>query len=243
MSGHSKWATTKHAKGLADAKRGAVFTKLGNNIAVAARQGGGDPDANFKLRLAIDRAKQANMPKENIERAVKKGTGELGGAAIEEIVYEGFGPAGVAVVIEALTDNNNRTVANVRKILTKYGGSFGAANSTLWMFERKGAVKIQNYKSKIENYGDWELKMIDLGAEDIREIDGEIIIYARPEDLGKIKEALEKDGLAIDGAEMELVAKNTVKVENPDARERLEKMFAELDEDMDVNDYYSNIEE
>jgi len=145
MSGHSKWAQIKRQKGATDQKRGNLFTKLAKGITIAARDGGGDPASNFKLRLAVDQAKQSNMPKDNIERAIKRGAGELEGGQIEEAIYEGFGPSGVAIIIETLTDNKNRTVSNVKHILTKYGGGLGSSNSVLWQFERKGVVRIRNH--------------------------------------------------------------------------------------------------
>lgn len=242
MSGHSKWSKIKNKKGAADAKRGNLFTKLGKNITVAARDGGGDPDSNFKLRLAMDKARQANMPKDNIERAIKRGTGELAGARIEEVIYEGFGPEGVALVIEALSDNKNRTVSNVRHILTKHGGSLGAANTTLWMFERKGVVRIEDIDSKVKDLEELQLKLIEMGAEDFAKEEDGLAVYIGLEDFQKVKEGLEKEELPADYAEIEMVAKNKVKVSEK-AMEKLEKIFSDLDDDDDVSNYYSNLEE
>lgn len=193
MSGHSKWATTKRQKGITDQKRGAIFTKLGNIIAIASREGGKDPESNFKLRLVIEKAKEANMPKENIERAIKKGAGELGGAKIEEIIYEAFGPDGVGLIIETLTDNKNRTVSNIKSILNKHGGSLSGSNSVLWKFKKCGVIRIN--KSEIINLEEFELKLIDLKIEDIEEDDGELIVYTKLEELEKIKEELENKKL------------------------------------------------
>lgn len=244
MSGHSKWAKLKHFKGAIDAKKSAMFTKVGRMITVAAREAGGDPTTNFKLRLAIEKAKQVNMPKENIERAIKRGTGELAGEQIENIIYEAFLPGGAALVIEVLTDNKNRTVASLRRIFNKYGGSLAGQNAVLWMFERKGIMRINmrvyanqeaNFKEKIE------LKVIDAGAEDIKEEGDELVIYTKPEDLQRIKEIIEKENIQIDYAEVEWFAKNPIKI-SPEEQKKVDAIFAELDDDPDVNDYYSNID-
>ncbi len=241
MSGHSKWAQIKRSKGLADAKRGALFTKLARAISLAARQGGGNPETNFKLRLAIEKAKQANMPKENIERAIKRGTGELSGATIEKVVYEAFGPGGVAMVIEVLTDNKNRAVANLKHILNKYQGRLGEPKSVLWMFETKGVIRLSE-SGKPEDKEKIELKAIELGAEDIKEENGEIIIFTLPENLQKIKEGLEQEGFSINYAEVEMIAKNKVKVEDAGVKQKLEKLYLELDECQEVDNYYTNEE-
>ncbi len=240
MSGHSKWAKLKHFKGALDAKKSAIFTKLGHAITIAARQGG-DPQINFKLRLAIENARKANLPKDNIDRAIKRGTGELAGERIEEVIYEVFGPERTAIVIQALTDNKNRTVSNLRRIFNKYGGGLSGQNSVLWMFERKGIIKIADYQSKIINLEDFELKTIDLGAEDIKIENGDLAVYTNLEDLEKVKQGLEKEGIEVDYAEVEWFAKDPVKISQPTQR-KIDLIFAELDEDPDVNDYYTNIE-
>ncbi|MFA6215734.1 MAG: YebC/PmpR family DNA-binding transcriptional regulator [Patescibacteria group bacterium] len=235
MSGHSKWATTKRAKSATDAKRGALFTKLSKAVTIAARLGGGDPSANFRLRLAIDQAKFANVPKDNIERAIKRGTGELAGGIIEQITYEGFGPGGSAIIIECLTDNRNRTAASIKHILTKYGGSFGGPNSVAWMFEQKGVINI----AKISD--DLELELIDAGSLDIIKDSDTVTIYTKPNDLKKIKELLEKKGTVIQNAEIEQVAKEKKELTG-EVKEKLEKLFTDLDEDEDVNNYYTDAE-
>ncbi len=240
MSGHSRWAKLKHFKGALDAKKGALFSKISHAISVAARQGS-DPETNFKLRLALEKAKQANMPKENVERAIKRGTGELGEEKIEEVIYEVFGPGGSAIIIEAITDNKNRTMANLRRILNQYGGTLGGTNSVLWMFKRKGIIRITSYKSKIQNLDDFQLKIIDLGAEDIKEETGEVAIYTLPENLQKIKEAIEAMGIKVDYAEIEWFANNPIKI-GPEDKKKIDALFTELDEDPDISDYYSNIE-
>jgi YebC/PmpR family DNA-binding regulatory protein len=239
MSGHNKWSKIKHVKGAADAKKGALFTKLGNLITAAARDKGGDPETNFALRLAIDRAKKVNLPKENITRAIKRGTGELAGEQIEEIVYEGFGSQGVAIIVEALTDNKNRAVAGLRKIFSEQGGSLGEQNSVKWMFSQKGVIRIA--KDKLDNLEKIELSAIDLGASDIKAEPEGLVIFSSLENLEKIKKGLEEQGLEIDQAGIEWLAKDPIKVEEKVAT-KVEEIFKKLEENPDVNDYYSNIE-
>jgi YebC/PmpR family DNA-binding regulatory protein len=236
MSGHSKWATTKRAKGAADVKRGAIFTKLGNGITIAAKLGGGDPETNFKLRLAIDLAKAANVPKDNIERAIKRGTGEGGGGPIETVTYEGFGPEGSALIIEGLTDNRNRTSANIKHILSKHGGSLGGPNAVSWMFEQKGILRVKAVSEELE------LELIDAGVSDLIREDEGVTIYTAPQDLKKIKEQLEQKNITIEFAETEPVAKEK-KTLSAEGGEILQKLFGELDDDDDVSNYYSNINE
>ncbi|MGC9048760.1 MAG: YebC/PmpR family DNA-binding transcriptional regulator [Patescibacteria group bacterium] len=240
MSGHSKWAKLKHFKGALDAKKSAMFSKVSHMITIAAREGGGDPETNFKLRLAIEKAKQVNMPKENIERAINRGSGKTGEAQIEEVIFEAFLPGGAALVIESLTDNKNRTAASLRRIFNKHGGSLVGQNAVLWMFERKGIIRISDFKTKILNPDDFQLKIIDSGAQDIREEGGELAIYTNSEDLQKIKEIIEKGGVSVDYAEVEWFPKNLVKISSEDQK-KVEAIFVELDDDPDVSDYYSNI--
>lgn len=240
MSGHSKWSSIKHKKGIADAKRSASFTKLAKAITIAAREGGKELDTNFKLRLAVDKARAANMPKDNIERAIKRGTGEIEGGRIEEVTYEGFGPSGVAVVVSALTDNRNRTSANIKHLFSKYGGSLGGPNSVLWMFERKGVIRISSENLDM-SWEDLELKVIDLGAEDTVEEDGEMIIYTAPDNLQKFQEVLEKEGIKVDYAEIEWIAKEEIGLLKED-EEKVKRFLEELDDDQDVDNYYTNIE-
>ena len=240
MSGHSKWAKLKHFKGALDAKKSALFGKLSHLIAVAAREGD-NPETNFKLRIAIEKAKQANMPKENIEKAILRGSGKSGETQIEEALYEVFLPGGIALIIEALTDNKNRTTNNLRRILNKYQGNIASTGSVIWMFEKKGIIRILDFKSRISNLDDFELKAIDRGAEDIKEENGELAIYTKPENLQKVKEGLEKEGIKIDYAEIEWFAKNPIKIDE-ETQKKIENLFAELDEESDISDYYSNIE-
>ncbi len=236
MSGHSKWSKIKHKKGAADQKRGANFTKLGNAITVAAKKGG-DPEMNFSLRIAIDKAKSGNLPKDNIERAIKRGTGELGGAQLEENTYEGFGPGKIGIIIETLTDNKNRTVAEVKHTLDKSGGSLSGPGAVMWMFNRLG-VLITNKEGVDKD--ELELKAIDAGAEDIEDDEEEMTIYTKPEELQKVKENLEKENIKIESAEIEFIAKEK-KETTDELDEKLEKFFDILDENGDITNYYTNI--
>lgn len=240
MSGHSKWATTKRTKGASDAKRAVLFTKLAKLITVSARDKGGDPATNFSLRLAMDKAKTANMPKENIERAIKRGTGELEGAAIEEMVYEGFGPAGVAVIIKCLTDNKNRASSDLKHIFSKYGGSLGGPGAVAWQFENKGVIRIDNDQLAGKNWDELELQLIDLGAQDIIKSEEGVTIYCIIPDLQKIKKGLEDLGFNLDDAGMEYVAKEQIKVDD-ETGQKLNAFFEALDENEDVEDYYTNL--
>jgi len=240
MSGHSRWAKLKHFKGALDAKKSALFTKLGRLITVAVRQAGPNQETNFKLRIAIEQANKANMPKENVERAVKRGLGEGEKGQIEEATYEILGPSGSAIVVEALTDNKNRTTAGLRRILNKYGSSLGGRNSILWMFGKKGVLRIAE-PTKIENKEEMELELIDRGIEDFKEEEGEVAVYTKPENLQKIKEFLEGKKIIPDYAEIEWFAKNYVKISEEDQK-KIDEIFKELDEDPDISDYYTNIE-
>jgi len=239
MSGHSKWAKLKHSKGALDAKRGAMFTKLGNVITIAAREGGGDSDSNFKLRLAIENARKANLPKDNIERAIKRGTGESAGGQIEEVIYEAFGPNKTSFIVEALTDNKNRTVANLRRIFNKHGGSLAGQNSVCWMFEKMGIIRI--VIDDLKKQEEIELKAIDLNAEDVKTEGDELAIYTKLEDLEKIKKGLENQGIKIDYAQIEWFAKDLIKIDQ-EIQKKVNAIFVELDDNPDINDYYTNIE-
>jgi YebC/PmpR family DNA-binding regulatory protein len=244
MSGHSKWATTKRQKAVTDAKRGAIFTKLGRLITVAAREKGGDINTNFNLRVAVDKARAGNMPKDNIERAIKRGTGELGGEQITELIYEGFGPANSQFIVKSLTDNKNRSASTIKHLFTKYGGSFGAV---LWNFEQKGAVRITNDELKkpplvkgARGIDDLELELIDAGAQDIVKEDEGVIIYTKPEDLLKIKKFLDEKKIAAESVEIEYIAKESAETSAED-KEKIEKFIEELEENEDAADYYTNV--
>ena len=238
MSGHSKWATIKRAKETKDAKRSTIFTKLGNNITIAARKGG-DPEMNFSLRMEIDKAKSANMPKDNIDRAIKRGTGELGGATVEELIYEGFGPAKTGFIIEVLTDNKNRTAAEIRHIFTKFGGSFGASNSVAWNFDRLGVIRVQSNDLKNINQEDLELGLIDAGADDIqKEIEGMTILTAI-ENFQAVKQLLDDKKIETESANIEYLAKEEKKL-SEDEQNKVEQFIEALEESDDVTNYYTD---
>lgn len=240
MSGHSKWAKLKHSKGAVDAKKGALFTKIARLITVASREGGGDPQMNFKLRLAIDKAKQVNMPKVNIEKAIARGLGKTKEGNIESITYEAYLPGNAALVIEVLTDNRNRTLADLRHILSSWGGNLAKQNSVLWMFEKKGIIRIGNIPSG-EDLDSLELKIIDLGVEDVKKEDKELVVLTKIEDLERVKKVLEEDmNLKVDYAEIEWFAKNLINISSQEQK-KIDSIFAALDEHPDINDYYSNI--
>lgn len=237
MSGHSKWHQIRHKKAAMDAKKGKLFTKLIKEITVAAKQGGGNPDTNPRLRLAIQNAKAANMPWENIERAIKRGTGELPGVAYEEVVYEGYGPGGVALYIESTTDNKNRTVAEIRNILSRHNGSLGESGSVAWIFERKGVIQIPK-----EYDEDTVLSLVlDAGADDLKSYDTFFEVITAPENLEKVREMLEKNNIKIDDAKVRMLPKTTVKVEGKDAQTLL-KLLEALEDHDDVQNVYSNFE-
>jgi YebC/PmpR family DNA-binding regulatory protein len=230
MSGHSKWSTIKRAKGITDAKRGALFTKVAREISVAARQGGGDPDANYRLRLAVEKARSVNMPSDNIKRTIDKATGGGEADQFEEIVYEGYGPGGVAVLVEAATDNRNRTAAEVRSIFTKTGGQLAGSGAVAWQFEPRGLIAVtRGAKVDPDEVG---LAAIDAGAEDVETDDDTIEIYTSPGDLEAVRKALEGAGVPVDSAENTMVAKQTVELDSNKARQalRLVEMLEDLDD-------------
>lgn len=238
MSGHSKWSSIKHKKGVTDAKRGKIFSKLIREITVAARLGGGDRDGNPRLRTAIAAAKAENMPKENIERAIKKGTGELEGTSYEETNYEGYGPGGVAVLVDCLTDNKNRAVADIKHYFERYGGNLGEPGCVAWMFEKKGLIVIE--KNEVD-----EERLLDLtleaGAEDVNEEDTEFEVITSPSDFEAVKKAIKDADLPYTIAEITMIPKNTVKVEGKKARQMLNLMQA-LEDSEDVSHVYANFD-
>jgi YebC/PmpR family DNA-binding regulatory protein len=237
MSGHSKWSTIKHKKAAADAKRGKVFTRLAKEITVAAREGGGDTDVNVRLRLIIEKAKAANMPKDNIERAVKRGTGELEGGELYEILYEAYGPHGIGFVIETVTDNKNRVVAELRHVLNKYGGSMADAGSVIWQFTRKGYLEVGGEYDPDELF----LVAADAGAEDIRTDDGSSEIYTGLETLQSVRAALEENGFALEDVSVYYEANNPIELEENQAVQvlKLVELLEELD---DVQDVYTALD-
>jgi YebC/PmpR family DNA-binding regulatory protein len=239
MSGHSKWHTIKHKKGALDAKRGKLFTKLIKEITVAARTGGsGDVDANARLRKAVSDAKGANMPNETIDRAIKRGTGELDGVNYDEITYEGYGPGGVAVLVETMTDNRNRTVAEIRHIFSKNGGNLGEANSVGWMFDRKGYIVIDKAaKSEDELF---EI-ITEAGADDLQEDGGNFEIYTDPLAFDDVLEAVKTAGMEPEAAEISMIPQNYIKLEGNEARQML-KLYDALDDNDDVQKVFANFD-
>ncbi len=237
MSGHSKWATIKHKKAATDAKRGSLFTKLIKEISVAAR-GGGNPDTNPRLRVAIERAKESSMPADNIDRAIKKGTGQLEGVTYEDITFEGYGPGGVAVYIEGVSDNKNRTTAEVRTIFTKRGGNMAGAGSVAWMFEKKGYIVVSKANAEEDKLMGVAL---DAGAEDMIIEEENYAIKTAPQDFFKVKKAIDDAGIKTEDAEITLLPKNLVKVEGPDAKKILELVDA-IEEHEDVQHVYANFD-
>lgn len=235
MSGHSKWHSIKHKKGAADAKRGKIFTKLGNEIALAARDGA-DPDMNFRLRLAVQKAKQANMPASNIDRSIARGAGTAGGASLEELVYEGYGPAGVAVMVEALTDNRNRTASDVKSTFSKYGGNLGSTGSVAYMFDKKGVILCAVSADK----DDMSLMAIEAGATDIDDSGDQLVVYTTPKDLEAVKEALGETN--VESADIELVPNQTVRVEDEGKARSIMKLISFLDDLDDVSSVTANFD-
>ena len=243
MSGHNKWSTIKHKKGAADAKRGKVFTKLIKEITIAARSGGGDPNGNPRLRTAIAAAKASSMPKDNIERAVKKGTGELEGESIDEIVYEGYGPGGVAIILELATDNKNRTSAEVRHMFSKNGGNMGENGCVSWMFDRKGALVFKN-EERAEKVDEDRLMEIGLEAEGFQDIEtdeDQLTVYTDPTALYSVREIYVSAGLEPDEAKLVMIPQNTVKVEGKKAEQVL-RMYEVMDDYDDTVAVWSNYE-
>jgi YebC/PmpR family DNA-binding regulatory protein len=238
MSGHSKWHSIKHKKGAADAKRGKLFSKLARAITVAARDGGGDPDGNPSLATAIQKAKEASMPKDKIQKAIDVGTGAgSDGAAIERILYEGYGPAGVAVLVEALTDNRNRASAEIRFAFSSHGGSLGEPGSVAWIFEKKGAVSVDSSRYSEDDL----MPAIDAGAEDVRDDGDRLTVLCEPSDLSAVREALEAAGVEIESATIATEPKNTIEVKGHDA-ERVLKLLDALDDQDDVDEVFANFD-
>ncbi len=237
MSGHSKWSTIKRKKGAEDAKRGKIFTRLARDIMLAARHGGGDPDSNPTLRTAVDKARGANMPKDNIERAIKKGTGELEGGDVEEIVYEAYGPHGIPILIKCLTDNRNRTLADIRRVFNRQGGSLAEAGAVSWMFETKGYITIERNDLDADEVF---MQAVDAGADDVEISDDVIEIYTVPDMLHVVSNALADAGLEIDEAELAPIPKNEIEL---DKKETVQVMgiIEALDELDDVQQVYSGL--
>ena len=240
MSGHSKWSSIKHKKGAADAKRGKLFSKLARSIIVAAKEGGADPANNLALQNAIEKAKSYSMPKDNIERAIAKGAGEgADGANFENIVYEGYGPEGVAVIVEALTDNRNRTASDVRHTFAKFGGNLGTTGAVAWQFERRGVVLVL---ADDVDEDELFLAAADAGAEDLEQDGGVFQVTSAPESLAAVRTAIEEAGFSVDSAELSLVPKSTIAVDDEGKAKQLMRLIDALEDNDDVQDVYANFD-
>jgi len=237
MSGHNKWSTIKHKKGAADAKRGKIFTKLIKEITVAAKLGGGDADGNPRLRTAIDKAKNENMPKENIERAIKKGTGELEGVTYEEINYEGYGPGGVAVLVEVMTDNRNRSVSDVRSIFTKCNGNMGETGCVSWMFDKKGLLIV----SKQVDFDKLFEAALEAGAEDVSDQEEQYEVVTDPATFVEVRESLQRSGFTFESAEITMIPQTMIKLEGKQAESML-RLMERLEDNDDVQNVYANFD-
>ena len=240
MSGHSKWHNIQAKKGKADAQRGAVFTKIGREIAIAVREGGANPESNGKLRDIIAKAKANNMPNDNIQRSIKKASGELSNVVYEEITYEGYAPGGVAVIVDTISDNRNRTASDIRHCFAKYGGNLGTTGSVGFMFDTHGVLVVERTPGMDED----ELMMmaLDAGAEDVRPDEDVVEILTDPNDFSKVREALEQQGLTFLSAEVQKLPQNTVAVTDPETVEKIQKMLDLLEESDDVQNVYHNAE-
>lgn len=236
MSGHSKWASIKHQKGVTDARRGQLFTKLTREIIIAAREGGGNPEMNFRLRLAVQKARDNNMPMDNVERAIKKGTGELEGGSLAELVLEGYGPGGTAILVSALTDNRNRAIQEVRSTFTRHGSSLGESGCVAWLFDSKGVITI---KAESVDADELALTAIDAGAEDVKIENNYVEVYTKPEELEAVRKTLEQKNLLIDASELSMVPKTLVPLDEKAALQAL-KLLDKLEEVDDVQNVFSN---
>ncbi|MHB1126440.1 MAG: YebC/PmpR family DNA-binding transcriptional regulator [Bacillota bacterium] len=241
MSGHSKWANIKHHKAKLDAKKGKVFTKLGRELIMAVKQGGPDPEGNSRLKLAIQKAREANMPNDNIQRAIQRGSGGAGGADYEEIMYEGYGPFGVAILLRILTDNRNRTAGEIRHAFSRNGGNLGETGCVAWMFERKGLLTVELGEIKMHS-DDIMLMAIEAGAEDVNVEDASIEITTAAEDLSQVKETLSAKGLAFTSDEVTMLPQNTITITDYEEALQLLKLMELLEDNDDVQDVYANFD-
>ncbi|MGH2378181.1 MAG: YebC/PmpR family DNA-binding transcriptional regulator [Candidatus Limnocylindria bacterium] len=238
MSGHSKWSQIKRQKGAADVKRGNLFTKMTREVMIAAKEGGPSPDANFRLRLAIDRARAVNMPKDSIQRAIERATGGGEGAQLESVVYEGYGPGGVSVMVEATTDNRNRTAPEIRAAFSRHGGKLGESGSVQWLFEQKGVIEVD---APADSADDISLLAIDAGAEDVQTEEGLVTVYTAPKDFERVKRAIEAGGVKVASAEMSMRPTSTVRVD-ADAAQTLLRLVEALEELDDVGKVHANFD-
>jgi YebC/PmpR family DNA-binding regulatory protein len=238
MSGHSKWSQIRRQKGANDAKRGALFTKVARDISIAAREGGGDPDGNFRLRLAMEKARSVNMPADNVKRAIERAVGGGDGASYEEIVYEGYGPGGAAILVEAATDNKNRTAAEIRAIFAKAGGQLAGSGAVAWQFQPRGVLTIPRNKRDADELA---LQAIDAGADDVDSDDDPVEVYTEPAQLEAVRQALKQAGVSVESAELTMKAKNMVALDAAHARQNL-KLIETLEEQDDVQRVSANFE-
>jgi YebC/PmpR family DNA-binding regulatory protein len=241
VAGHSKWANTKHRKARVDAQKGKIFTKVAREIIVAAREGGGDVNANFRLRLAVQKARENNMPNDSIQRAIQKGTGDMDGENYEQVNYEGYASGGVAVLLEVLTDNRNRTVAEIRHLLSKHGGSLGETGCVSWMFTRKGLILVKKEEVALEE-DDLILIALEAGAEDIKPEDDSFNIITQPEDFESVKLYLQEQNVPVAGSELTMLPQTTVSIDNPDEAARILKLMDALEDQDDVQNVYANFD-
>ena len=239
MSGHSKWSTIKHKKAATDAKKGAIFTKMAREIAVAAKEGGGDPTANFRLRLAVQKAREVNMPADSIDRAIKRGTGEQGGVHYEELRYEGYGPGGVAIMVDALTDNRNRTASEIRSIFTRHGGNVAEQGSVAWIFKRQGVIMADPAG---KNPDELALEVIELGATDVQVSDRQLDVETEPDDFEKVREGLAGLGAKIASAELTMTPSQTVPVTDDSDASTLLRLMEALEDSDDAQQVYANFD-
>jgi YebC/PmpR family DNA-binding regulatory protein len=238
MSGHNKWSKIKRQKGIEDAKKGQIYTKVTREIIMAAREGGGDIDNNFKLRLAVQKAREASMPMDNVQRAIKRGTGELEGAILQEMMLEGYGPSGTAILVSTLTDNKNRTVQEVRNTFNRHGGTMGSAGSVAWLFDARGVISVDANGQDVD---DLELQAIDAGADDVKVEDKSMEIYTRPTELEMVRKALEDKKIPTSSVELSMIPKTTVEVDDKAAIQTL-KLLDRLEELDEVQHVYSNVD-
>ncbi len=238
MSGHSKWSQIKRQKGITDAKRGQVFTKIGRELSIAAKEGGGDPSSNFKLRLVIQKAKDANMPTENIERAIKRALGAEAGVALVETTYEGYGPGGTAVLVQAVTDNRNRTSSEVRQLFVRHGGNLGESGCVAWLFDQRGVIVVSAAGEKAEELA---LSAIDAGAEDFKQDASTLEIYTKPSDLEAVRKVLESKGAEVTSFDVAMVPKNTIALDVKTAEQTI-RLLDKLEELDEVQKVFSNAE-
>lgn len=239
MSGHSKWANIKHQKARSDEKKGKEFTKIAKELIIAARQGGGDPEGNSKLKMMIQKAKAINMPNDNIARAIKKGAGELEGDAFEELLYEGYGPNGVAVMLDIATDNRNRTASEIRHLFSKHNGNLGESGCVAWMFKRCGLITV-NRENIDADPDEFMLKVLEFGAEDVRDDDDVIEVITAPDDFMAVKEAMEQDGISIEDADIVMLPQNMVDINDEEQARKIMKLIDVLEDHDDVQNVYMN---